>query len=75
MSDNMFPQVQHLCGKFTNIVAASLERQFLQALLQILYIDNQLGIHHTDCDLDKYKPANDTPIFHFVSVTEGIILC
>ena len=74
LSDNMFLQVQHICGQFTNVVTTRLEGRFLQALLQILYVDNQLGLHHSDCKLEKFKPAKYSPIFHFPSVTEGIFL-
>ena len=75
LSDNLLPQVRHLRGQFTNVVATRLEGQFLQAILQILYVHNKIGLHRADCEIENYKPAKDTPICHFSSVTEGLLLC
>ena len=73
LSDNLFPQSQHLLGQFLS--ATRLKVHYLQALLLILYVYNQMGFHHTDCELEKPKLVKNTPTCHFVSVKEGILLC
>ena len=75
LSDNMFPQVKHLCGQFTNAVATLLEGNFLKALRKVLYIDNDMRLHQTDCDLENNKTTKDTTVFHFISVTKVLLLC
>ena len=75
LSEDLFPQVRHLCGQFANIVATLLEGHFFQAFIQILYVDNHLVLHHANRKLEKYKPTKDTHTFHFVSVIEVILLC